>query len=166
MLDFSDLEIKEEPVITPDGKEFTLREANGKAATDHRNAVMACTIFGPDGKVVGVKDLSSVEARLVAACLWDDKGRNPAVSLIQSWPARVQKALFEKVKELSDMGEDSPLRDLFIKALSREDSPITLNDFSDWIKSLGPEYSRLERLFTSSRESAKNSQAATTNGSQ
>ncbi len=165
-LDFSSIEIREVPVVDPKGNEYILREASGKAATDHRNAIMSCAIFGPDGKVVSYKDLSSVEAKLVAACLWDDKGRNPSVQLVQSWPARVQKVLFEKAKELSDISEDSSIRELFIEALSKEGSPVSLEDFSSWIRSLGPKYSRLLRLFESSTDSVKNSQTATTNGSQ
>lgn len=134
-LDFSGITIQEVPVVTPDGNHFTLREANGKAATDHRNAIMASTRFGPDGKVTGISDLASVEAKFVAACLWDEKGRNPSSVLVQTWPARVQKQLYEKAKELSDFGEDSPIREALEKVLSLEGSPITLEELSKWIHS-------------------------------
>lgn len=147
-LDFSDLTIQEVMVVGPDKKTYTLREANGKAAKEHRNAIMASTQFGPDGKVTGLKDLASVEAKFVAACLWDEKERNPAVQLIESWPARVQKQLYEKAKELSDLGEDSPIRVALERALQREDSPISYEQFSAWAGSLADRELRpLSRLF-------------------
>jgi hypothetical protein len=139
MLDFSDLTIQEEQVTAPDKKVYTLREANGKAATDHRNAIMASTQFGPDGKVTGVKNLASVEAVFVAACLWDEKNRNPTVVTVSSWPARVQKALYEKAKELSDMGEESPIVKQLEKALNLEDSPIAYQQLSEFVATLPSE---------------------------
>jgi hypothetical protein len=123
--DFSSLEIKEVEVVGPDKKQYILREANGRAAKDHRNAIMAATQFGPSGKVTGVQGLASVEAKFVAACLWDEKGRNPSHTLIETWPARVQKQLYDKAVELSDMGEDSPFRKALEKALSLEEAPIS-----------------------------------------
>lgn len=146
--DFSDLTIQEIPVVSPEGKAYTLREANGKAATDHRNAIMSSTIFGPDGKVTGIKSLASVEASFVAACLWDDKGRNPTSAIVQTWPARVQKLLYEKAKELSDMNEESPIMNSLEKALSLEGSPISLEELSDFICSqTDKEFENLVRLF-------------------
>jgi len=134
--DFSDLNIQEIHVTGPDKKQYILREANGKAATDHRNAIMASTQFGPDGKVSGIKNLASVEAVFVAACLWDEKGKNPPVSTIQSWPARVQKQLYEKAKDLSDMNDESPIVMLLEKALNLEGSPIGYEEVSAWVGSL------------------------------
>lgn len=156
-LDFSAIEIREIPVVGPNKEHFVLREANGRAATDHRNAIMSSSEFGPDGKVIAIKDLASVEAKFIAACLWDDKGRNPSPSLIQSWPARVQKQLYEKVKELSDFGDESIVAEALKKALSREDSPITFSTLSEWAKSLpNEEFSSLKILFGST-DNSKNS---------
>lgn len=155
-LDFSSLSIQEVPVISPEGTHYTLREANGKTATEHRNAIMASTQFGPDGKVIGIKNLANVEAAFVASCLWDAKGKNPSVILIQSWPARVQKALYEKAKELSDFSDDVPLKESLELALNRDDSPLTYEAFSDWIQSIeGEEYKPLFKVI--GRKDVKNS---------
>jgi len=146
--DFSDLTIQEISVVGPDKKQYTLREANGKAATDHRNAIMASTIFGPDGKVTGIKSLASVEASFVAACLWDAQGRNPTTALIQTWPARVQKQLYEKAKDLSDMGEGSTIAEDLEKVLALEDSPISFDDLSTFIcKQTADEFKNLVKMF-------------------
>jgi len=146
--DFSDLTIKEVPVVFPDGKHYTLREANGKAATDHRNAIMASTIFGPDGKVVGIKSLASVEAAFIAACLWDDKERNPTAAYIQTWPARVQKQLYEKAKDLSDMNEGTSVTEDLQKVLALEGSPVSFEDLSVFICSqTAEEFKGLVKMF-------------------
>ena len=130
-LDFSSLSVKEVPVTFTNGSKWTLKEATGKAATDHRNAIMACTIWGPDGRAVGLKDLASVEARFVAACLFDTNGKNPTPQMVQAEPARVQKALYEKLKELSDFGEDTMQVKELTEALKRSDSPVTLEAFKE-----------------------------------
>ena len=152
-LDFSQLSIREVPVISPEGTHYTLREANGKTATEHRNAIISSTQFDANGKVVGVKDLASVEARFVASCLWDEKGKNPSVTLVQAWPARVQKALYDKAKELSDFADDMPLREALENALKLDDSPVPYDEFSKWAISLPEDdYRPLVRLFRKKAE--------------
>ena len=158
VMDFGSIEIQEVKVISPDKKEYTLREANGSAAKDHRNAIMASTQFGPDGRVTGVKDLASVEAKFVAACLWDGNNRHPAVAVVETWPARVQKQLYEKAKELSHITEESPIRDALKSALSKEGSPITFDEFAGYINSLGDDkdLKPIKRILEK-EESVKNS---------
>lgn len=159
--DFSDLNIQEVSVVGPDKKPYTLREANGKAATDHRNAIMASTVFGPDGKVTGIRSLASVEASFVAACLWDAQERNPTTALIQTWPARVQKQLYEKAKDLSDMNEGSTVAEDLEKVLSLEGSPVSFEDLSAFIcLQTADEFKSLVKLFqrkASKDEQVKNS---------
>ena len=146
-LDFGDLQIQEVSVTGPDGKAYTLREASGRVATNHRNAIMASSRLGPDGKVIGVSNLASVESVFVAGCLWDEKEKNPTVTLIESWPARVQKKLYETAKELSDFSETSPVFKSLEAALSLEDAPIDLASFVQWVQSLeGREFKPLQRI--------------------
>jgi len=165
--DFSLIEEVEIPVVSPEGEEFTLKRASGRVAKEHRNAVMAATIFGPDGKVTGFRNLASVEPRFVAGCLFDRAGKNPSVSKVEGWPSMVLKKLYEKAKEISDVGEDSPIRKALETALNRDDSPISYETFSDWARDLkGKEYSSLSRLFSLKEESVKNSQESSENGSQ
>ena len=108
---------------------------------------MSSTVFGPDGKVTGVRSLASVEASFVAACLWDANERNPTAPYIQTFPARVQKQLYEKAKDLSDMNEPSFIEDLE-KVLALEDSPISFEDLSAFIcKQNADEFKNLVKMF-------------------
>lgn len=154
-LDYSNLTIKEIPVTLPDGSKWLLREADGKTATAHRNAIMEATQFGPDGKVVGIKNLASVEARFVAGCLWSDaeKPINIHIAMVEKLPARIQKQLYEKAQELSDMGEESAIRSALEKALDRSDSPVKFEEFTEWVESLpASEYRALHKLVASDRK--------------
>ena len=158
-LDFSSIEIQEQVVIGPDKKRYILREASGKTAREHRNALLASTQLGPDGKggfrVTGLQDLASVEAKLVASCLFDENGKTLHYQTVEGWPARVQKALYERAKELSDLGEDDILGDKLKKALRRKDSPIEYEDFAAWAKTLkddDEELSRISNIFSEENE--------------
>lgn len=162
ILDFGGLEIRKKTVIGPDKKTYSLEEATGKVATDHRNAIMASSVFGPDGRVTGVKNLASVEAAFVAGCLWDEKRRNPPVQAILGWPSQVVKKLYEAAQELSGMNEESPIYEAMEKALAREDSPIEFEDFCDWVATIekddaGKEFRPITRIFAKKREESKNS---------
>jgi hypothetical protein len=164
--DFSGIEIKEITVVGPNKVEYTLREANGRTAKEHRNALMSSARFGPDGKCIGLESLASVESKFVASCLWDKQGRNPSFTLVEQWPARIQKKLYEKAKELSDMGEEQPIKEALEYALSLDDSPISFEDLADWISKIEDQdkVKPLKRIFDE-RDSVKNSQTATATGS-
>lgn len=87
--------------------EYELKEATGDAACRWRNSILSKTKLGPEGKPQTIVDLADSEPVLVALCLYpkgSDKNINTA--LVRSWPARVQKALFAKAKEISDVDED------------------------------------------------------------
>lgn len=165
ILDFGGLEIRKKTIVGPDKKTYTLEEATGKVATEHRNAIMASSVFGPDGRVTGVKNLASVEARFVAGCLWDEKRRNPPEQVILSWPAQVVKKLYEAAQELSGMNEESPLYEAMEKALGLENSPFSFEDFCDWVATLEDldnsngtkDFRPLTRLFAKKKEPVKNS---------
>lgn len=155
-LDFS-LAIIEIPVTGPDGKSYILKEATGKAANAYRNRALESTEF-QNGRPVSVKGLASLESFLISMCLFDEKNKPVPQSVIESWPARVQKKLFEKVKEISDLGEQATTaKDALEDALKREDSPVPLTDFQKWVRSLGDEkYKPLLELIE--EEPAKNAQ--------
>ncbi len=84
---------------------YTLKEATGEAVGKYRDAILDCTKLGPDGKPVSVKGLSGVEPLLVSMCLMDEENKSVRPSVIQAWPNKIQKALFEKIKEISELDE-------------------------------------------------------------
>lgn len=113
-LNFDDISLKEIPVSI-ERKKYVLREATGDTACRYRNAVLHCTELGPEGSPATIKGLADVEPFLVSLCLFetclDERGnptseRSVPVSVIRKWPSRVQKALFERAKEISELSEE------------------------------------------------------------
>jgi hypothetical protein len=104
-LNFSNIEPIELPV-TVGSQEYTLREASGGAACRYRNALIECTRLGPEGKPTHLKGIASIEPLLVSLCLFDSNNKRVPVQVIEGWPARVQKALFNKAQEISELNED------------------------------------------------------------
>ena len=102
---FDDLE-PVEVSVSIGGNPYILREASGGAACQYRNALIECTKLGPGGIPTALKGIASVEPLLVSLCLFDDKNKRVPVAAIEKWPARIQKALFERAKIISELGED------------------------------------------------------------
>ena len=86
-------------------KEYVLREANGEAARKFRNAVIKAARFGPDGRAERLEGAADAELVLINACLVDASGRQTPISVLSGWKNSVLKALFNKAKEISDLGE-------------------------------------------------------------
>lgn len=174
-LNFSDLSLIELPVTGPDGKAYILKEATGKAAKAYRNALMACTTLGPTGKPQSIRNLADVEPMLVGMCLFHaeegkNKGQPVSQSTIENWPAKVVKALFEKIKEISGLDEEETTIEVSLKKLlKREGAPCTPEQLASFIKSLpddvknSDEFKTLAKAFE--EEPSKNSSASTTDGS-
>jgi len=91
--------------ITIGGEDYVLREASGDAGCKYRNALLACTTL-TDGKPSRIEGMADVEPLLVSLCLFTQGGRPVTVPKVRSWPSRVVKALFEKIKEISDLDEE------------------------------------------------------------
>lgn len=115
---FDDITSVEVPVSIG-GKKYVLREADGDAACKYRNALLRSTKLGPDGRPSSIDGMADAEPLLVSLCLfevYDDKGQEKRrlvlPSTIRSWPARVLKALFKKVRDISDLEERETMEDL------------------------------------------------------
>lgn len=104
---FDDLTLHEEKVML--GKdEYVLREASGEAATIYRNAMLKATKLGENGKPESLDGFADAEPLLVSLCLFKREGvgfGSVSVNVVKSWPSRVQKKLFERAKEISDLDE-------------------------------------------------------------
>lgn len=99
-----DLTPQTEPVKLS-GKAYSLREASGDAATKFANARLNCIKLGPDGKPQTVRGVADVEPLLVSLCLFDETGNNVPEATVRSWPARVQKVLYDRAKEMSHLDD-------------------------------------------------------------
>lgn len=134
-MDFSDLAPVEVPVTVAD-KKYILREASGDAACRWNNAVSKAYKLSPDGKAVAIDGLPDVEPLLVSMCLYTPDANGKVVvkangdadpktlvplATIRSWPSRVQKALFDRAKKISALGEtdDAEVVEKQIEVLQR-----------------------------------------------
>jgi hypothetical protein len=95
--------------VTIGGRPYVLQEASGDAACKYRNALMNCTKLGPNGKAQSMHNAADVEPLLISMCLFrvnpeKPDGQHPPVPLkiIRSWPNRIQKGLFNRIKAISD----------------------------------------------------------------
>jgi len=110
-----------EPIVIPvrikDKKgtihHYELREASGGDACRWRNSLLNKAKIGSDGKPTSFGNIADTEPILVALCLYPE-GSNERVSVdkVRSWPSRIQKALFAKAKEISDLDDDEEDKEL------------------------------------------------------
>ena len=85
------------------GVQYVLREASGEAAVKYQNAVSKCSKF-VDGKFGGIQgDLAGTQPLLISLCLFHESSEGSGKfttavpeTKIRSWPARIQKQLYEK----------------------------------------------------------------------
>ena len=157
-------------------KQFVLYEASGDAATKYRNAMVSGMTLGPDGKLQKLGKVGDLEPLLISLCLFeveaDGKEKPLHESVIRKFPARVQKALYEEIRTISDLDEHSPERETLEEALNHSSAPISFQAFSDWVLNTLPDedekydYRPLKKwMKPTTEEAAKNEQDDTTVGS-
>lgn len=92
--------------VTIAGKQYELREASGDASAKYRNAMLACSTLGPDGKPTRMDGLADVDFLLLSLCLFDvGLGTLVPECEVRSWPNRICEALIDELKEISGMSE-------------------------------------------------------------
>lgn len=104
-----------EVAVTIDGQQYVLKEASEGASIVYRDAhVKAARIKEVDGgtRESSFGNLADSDALLVSMCLFKvgagkDGGSLAPVDVrtVKSWPTRVVKQLYKKVREISDMQE-------------------------------------------------------------
>jgi hypothetical protein len=107
------------------------------------------------------------ETILVAACCTDEKGQAVSITVVRSWPNRVQKWAFAKVQELTGgLVETADERKLLDQALAQEGSPISSETLYKFICSLDEKvYSSLRKwLIPDGEVEAKNALSDITSG--
>lgn len=83
---------------------YILREASGEAVARYRNAMGKAIKLGPEGKPVSIDGLADAEFLLVSLCVFVGEV-SVSISLIKSWPYRIQKVLLEKIHEISPIND-------------------------------------------------------------
>lgn len=121
--------------VTVGDKEYVLREASEGAAVRYRDAIFQSTKFSK-GKLSGMVGLAEAEPLLVSLCLFEGGDKPVPLNVIKCWPARIVKAMFEKAKDISDLGEkENPLEVALDKMLRSEDSPVSAEAVLAWAES-------------------------------
>lgn len=98
-------DIVEVPVTIGD-KRYILREANGEAAIQYKNALAKATVF-KDGKVTSIAGINDAEPLLVSLCLFNEDGSSVHVKIVRNFKNSTLEALFDKAKEISNL--DTPV---------------------------------------------------------
>lgn len=132
-LDFGDVTLPLRLPVRVNGKQYWLYEASGAAAVAYRNACVACTTLGPNGKPSAIRNIADVEPLLVSLCLKDQDERNVSKTTIMQWPQRVQKALYAKVKTISQLDEESAEKLALAAVLALPGAPITMGQLGEWV---------------------------------
>jgi hypothetical protein len=98
--------------VSIDEAKHFIKEASGKTAVEYQNLALNGVTFGADGKPQRMVGQASVQLLLVGQCLHacDPSGAAYKNPVGQKWveenlPAKVLKTLFEKIKEISNLGE-------------------------------------------------------------
>jgi hypothetical protein len=118
-------------------RQFVLREASGASATKHRGLSIASLRFGKHGRAETIAaSLADAEPILISECLYeaDENGKVRSLAngdpdpkflvplkVIQSWPAKVTRAIYERLKVMSDLGESGADVEPEMIALCRRD---------------------------------------------
>lgn len=147
---FDDISLKEISVRIGTN-DYILREATGDVACKYRNAMMRSTKLNAEGQPAYVDGFADIEPLLISMCLFQilkegEATKRIPVSLanVRLLPCRVQKALYAKAVDISELAE----------------APDNVEELE---KAIGKLQKRLDSLKKDETES-KNSPCATTTG--
>lgn len=135
-MSFDSFSLRQIIINGPDGRKLILQEATGEAVATWRDAMMKLANV-VDGEVSSIDGLHATESLLVSLCLFEttpltdpdgpitirkDVNGDPfsvPQKTIQGWPNRIQKALFEKIKEISDL-EDAETPEVLEERIAKD----------------------------------------------
>lgn len=159
---FDDITLIEIPVTVGE-KKYVLREASEGVATKYRDAQIATTVLGETGKPRTVTGMAETEPLLVHWCLFipvletgeyvrtSSEGykvkSNVPLGTVKSWKPSIVKALHKKIHEISDLTEDTSLKDL-VKQKAELDKRI--QELEEAEEEESPAKNGLERLMHTS----------------
>lgn len=116
---YDDISLKEIPVSIG-GEKHVLCEADGAVAEKYKNAILNGVTLS-DGKATSLKNMASVESLLVSLCLYRIDGETRirvGVERIQTWPSRIKKDLFDKIKQISELDEEEETEESLVKQIA------------------------------------------------
>ena len=109
-LELDEIEVELKDPKTKEVDQYILREMDGSARDKYLGFIGAKMNLSGEGDST-LKDFDGLQANLLARCLFKlaSDGERTCVEfdVIQSFPARVQTALFNKAKQMSGMDDDA-----------------------------------------------------------
>lgn len=98
---------EEVDIVTADGveKTFVLVEMTGAQRDAWMNQTATRFKTNEKGHPLGMREFRDLQAGLIAICLKDENRKAVPVSVIQGWPATVQKALYDRCQEMNGLTE-------------------------------------------------------------
>lgn len=124
VLNLDDLQPIEIPVVFK-GVNYILREASEDAACKYKNALFKIARpTNAEGGKVEIKSLEGVvdiDVKLVSMCLfYTANNKNVPESELRTWPQRLVRELFKKVREISGFDEEDKPTDEQVEILKNE----------------------------------------------
>lgn len=155
----------EVPITLADGH-YVLKEASAEAVRQYRNSTTNKARYS-EGKLSGVTDIADAEPLLVSLCLFPIDGlgtvsdKHVTKDFILSLPHRIQKSLYERLRNISKMEDDGDeiIKKSLKAVFSQEGSPATFNALQSFVVALpsDPAYRQAKAVFALSEgETAKN----------
>lgn len=107
--------LKEVSVVI-DGKNYVLRELDGRQKGKYLNSMAGRIKLNAKGEVESFKDYAGLESTLLSRCLYDGDGKLVPASVMdgtddqQGWPSSMLSALFDAAQGLSGLNEEARKR--------------------------------------------------------
>lgn len=86
---------------------MTLVEMTGIEKGKYLNSMGTRTKYDQNGKPVGVRDFTGLEASLISKCLYSEDGKSVPEEKINRWPVSAQDALMKACLKMNAMDEAS-----------------------------------------------------------
>lgn len=136
-LDLSDLTPIEVPFEYL-GTQYVLKEATGAAAKRYNNERSNRLEYNSEGKVIGTKDMADIVPMLVASCVYTIAGNPIPQSVIETWPDRLLKRLYQTIRKVS-FGEGSSAAESQLAQIVDEPGfPVDKETWTKFIEGLDP----------------------------
>ena len=97
------------PIVldTEDGeRKGTLQEMTGAQRDEYLNKMTARMKFNDQGKVVGVKEFTGLQASLVSRCLYWANGDMSTMEEAQALPASALDVLYKEAQKMNRLDDD------------------------------------------------------------
>lgn len=86
---------------------YSLREMVAEHRDQYMQEFKGRLEVNEEGNARGVRNFLSLQADLLALCLYDDKGERVRADVIQKWPASVVQELYTEARRLNSLDQDT-----------------------------------------------------------